>query len=331
MSEIHVRPYSKDNKEKWDKFVMEESTNGTILQTQYFLDYHQQDRFIDSSIIIYKGNQIIGVMPMNLVKEGKRKVLVSHEGSTFGGIIIGKNNIKVSVVSKIIDEFFDYCRRSCIDEVHLKMTSSLYSKDTSELLDYMLFERGFNCSFEMGYYIDFMKYNKDIISNYSTSVRRHYRASLKNGLIFKELFTRNEIAQFYEVLLDNYKKFNRLPIHSLDELYLLKEYHMKDRVRFFGVFKGSEPVASSMVFDFFHKVFHTQYLASKSIYSRLYVNEYLYTMLIKTAMEEHFQFLSFGTATLDGGKKLNYNLAQYKEQYGTNQYLNKTYHKILND
>ena len=139
--------------------------------------------------------------------------------------------------------------------------------------------------------------------------------------------SREGISHFYDVLLDNYKKFDTTPVHTLEELYLLRETILKDKARFFCVFKEKEAVAASMVFDFDHIVFHTQYLASKMAYSSLYVNEFLYCNLISCAREEKFPFLSFGTATLDGGRTLNYNLAQYKEQYGTDQYVNRTYHK----
>lgn len=328
MSDILIHPYIKELEEKWDNFVLNKAANGTMLHTRNFLNYHPIGRFVDNSLVILKGNEIIGVVPANLVETDKKRILHSHMGSTFGGLVIDKRNIKVSILECIFEELDQYCLNNRIDEIHLKMTSRLYSKYESELLDYMLFNHSYGCTLEVGYYIDFKSYNDDIASNYSASVRRHYRSSLKNQLLFCETNGREGIAAFYNVLLDNYRKFGTKPVHALEELYLLKDNILRDKIRFFCVFKDNKTVAASMAFDFDHKVFHTQYLASRADYSRFYVNEFLYTNLIQTAKDNKFPYLSFGTATFERGKILNYNLAQYKEQYGTDQYVNRSYHKI---
>ena len=329
MAQISIVPYTDEYMDRWDSFVMSQSVNGTMLQTRKFLNYHPKGRFTDSSLLVLKGTEIIAVIPANIVVKDKQRILYSHQGSTFGGIVISKNNIKVSVVTKIFEELNRYCIDNRINEAVFKLTSWLYSSSNSELLDYMFFNQGYSCSMEVGYFVDFAHYNEDTSSNYSSSIRRHYKASEKNGLLFRELVDRDGIALFYETLLDNYKKFDADPVHTLEDLYLLKEQVIKDKVRFFGVFKEDIIVASSMVFDFNHRVFHTQYLATKSSYNRLYANEYLYTGLLNKGREEGFQYLSFGTSTLDKGKVLNYNLAQYKEQYGTDQYVNRTYYKVF--
>lgn len=326
MGEINIVPYNLAYEERWDKFVLEKSANGTILQTRKFLNYHPDDRFSDNSLLILKGSEIIGVIPANIVCKDKQKELKSHEGSTFGGIIIEKRNIKISVLETVFNYIDQYCIQNSINKICLKMTSPLYSREDCELLDYMLFYHGYNSLLEVGYYVDFSKYEDDIPKNYSSSVRRHFKASESNNLNYMELIDHRGISLFYDTLLDNYKKFGRTPVHSLEELFKLKDL-LGSQIRFFGVFSGEEIVASSMVFDFLHRVFHTQYLAVKSAYNGLYVNESLYTNLIKTAKKEGFPYLSFGTATLDGGSRLNYNLAQYKEQYGTKQYINRTYYK----
>ena len=331
MAEITIMEYSSKYNERWDDFVLLKSTNGTFQQTRRFLNYHPADRFVDNSLMFLKGSEIIAVLPANIILEDNKKVLCSHQGSTFGGIVIEKNNIKVSVLSSILDELDKYCIKQGICKLHLKMTSQLYAKDKTELIDYMLFNRGYKSSLEVGYFVDFDNYKDDILSNYSSSVRRHYKASVINGLSFCELRDRKGIELFYDVLLDNYQKFDTLPVHSLEDLYLLKEKILGESIRFFGVYKEEDVVAASMVFDFNHSVFHTQYLASRLSHKDLYVNEYLYTNLIATAKKEGFHYLSFGTATLEGGKILNYNLAQYKEQYGTDQYVNCTYHKFYEE
>ena len=44
-----ILPYKSDMESRWDRFVMEESVNGTFLQTRKFLNYHPEGRFQDAS------------------------------------------------------------------------------------------------------------------------------------------------------------------------------------------------------------------------------------------------------------------------------------------
>ena len=38
--EFTVQPYTAEQEAAWDRFVMQESGNGTFLQTRNFLNYH---------------------------------------------------------------------------------------------------------------------------------------------------------------------------------------------------------------------------------------------------------------------------------------------------
>lgn len=328
MASFRLQRYEPSMEEIWDRFVLERSANGTFLQTRLFLNYHPEDRFVDDSLLFFKGNEIVAVIPGNRETESGIIRFCSHRGSTFGGIVIHKDYLKVSVMDELFNALQAYFRNEHIQEVFFKQTGSLYSKENTELLDYSFFMQGYTVSYELGYFVNFSKYNEDIVSSYSPSVRRHYRNAVRNDLTFRELISDGEIEEFYAVLLDNYVKFGRNPVHSLGELYDMKR-RLQNMVRFFGVYFQNIMVAGSMVFDFQHRVFHTQYLATRQDYKELYSNEFLYTNLLTIAQNEGFPTLSFGTATLEGGRVLNYNLAQYKEQYGTQHYLNKTYRKSV--
>lgn len=141
--------------------------------------------------------------------------------------------------------------------------------------------------------------------------------------------TVNEIELFYNILCDNLKKFNSKPVHILEELIDFKKNRLKDIVDFYGVYKDDILIAGSMVFKFGSKVFHTQYLAADQKYLNLYPMNFLDTNLIKTAKDEGFKYFSFGISTENHGKILNYNLAEFKEGFGTTYSLNKTFYKNL--
>ena len=127
------------------------------------------------------------------------------------------------------------------------------------------------------------------------------------------------------------KKFNTVPLHTLEELLEFKNFRLKQNISFYGVYFQDHMVAGSMVFHFGQKVFHTQYLATNQDMLSLYPSEFLYMKLIETAKEKGFERISFGTATLEQGKILNKSLAQFKEGFGTFEYVNRTYTKKIID
>lgn len=312
----------------WDKFIRN-SVNGTFLQTRNFLNYHCTDRFKDCSLMVMKGNEIIAVLPANCVESEGTMALIGHEGSSFGGLVISENSLKVSILEEIFSLLDDFFLQNRFSSVTLKQPGRIYCKRDVDLLEYFFYSKGYETRYEVGYYIDSSCYDNDIISNLSSSRRRDYRYSLKNQFSFREFFLKEEIGLFYEILLDNYKKFNKHPVHKLDELIEFHESRLMDLVRFFGVYYDRKMIAGAMVFCFDMDVFHTQYLAVSREYSDLFANEYLYVSLIQVALSEKFHYISFGTSTLDSGRILNYHLAQYKEGFGTKQYNNKTFVKLF--
>lgn len=326
--EIKIIEYDNSYEEKWDKFVLNESANGTFLQTRNFLLYHPKGKFEDSSLLFMNGNTIVAVLPAHIERQGEIIRLLSHQGSTFGGIVVGKSFCNVSYVELILSRFEEYIIEKGFTEIVLKQTSLIYQKTDSNLIDYFLYINGYECSQELGYYIDFNEYNKDIISNFSSSRRRDYRYSLKNNFAFRQLQTEKEIHDFYIILCDNYMKFHETPVHTIEELLNFKYSRIPQNVDFYGVYMEDELIAGGMVFLFTNEIMHTQYLAVRQEHSNLFANEFLYTNIIETARRKGFKKLSFGTSTLEEGKVLNRSLALYKEGFGTKEYIN--FHYIKN-
>ena len=327
---LEIILYDKEYEEKWDDFVINKSINGTFLQTKRFLNYHKDNYFQDNSLLIINGTNIVAVIPAHIIYSPQKKTLCSHLGSTFGGIVLDKHCCKISYIDVIFTKLQQYLLKENFTDILLKQTGRIYQKVDSEILDYYFFLNDYSHFQEVGYYIDYNRYNNDIISNFSASTRRDYRYSLKNEFIFKELSTLDELEKFYKVLCDNYRKFAKTPIHSLKELIDFKFNRLTNEVKFFGVYYEEELIAGSMVFLFDKRVFHTQYIAVLQNKTNIFVNEFLYKNLIELAKKSGYRYLSFGTATLNNGKIFNRQLAQFKESFGTYGYINKIYYKNLN-
>lgn len=330
MVELEIKLYDGNNREKWDDFVMNRSVNGTFLQTKKFLDYHG-DRFEDASMIMYKGNgTMVAVVPACTIVEDGQKIFSAHSGSTFGGIVVAEEFYNIEHMDAIMNAFEEYLVQNGYTKVCLKCTGDIFARQNGNLLYYFLFQRGYTSYDEISFYIDFSKYHDDIASNFVSARRRGYKYSLKNNLTFKKLETKEEIESFYEILCDNLRKFDAVPVHSLAEIIDFKETRLRDIVEVYGVYQEDRMLAGSMVFLFGDRVFHTQYLAADQDCLNLYPMNFMDYNLIQTARDRGFRYFSFGTSTYEHGKVLNKSLAEFKEGFGTQCGLNKTYVKNFN-
>lgn len=326
---LFIEKFSPENEDKWDDFILKDSVNGTFLNSRKFLNYHK-DKYNDHSLFIKKGENIVALIPACEIVENKKRVLYSHKGSTFGGVIINKIYNNIDHIDNVIRIFEQYLKEQGFDKIVLKSTSDIFSKDNASLLDYFYFKYDYKSYSELSLIIDLNKYDSIIEKNFSASKRRDLKYSFKYNLKFNELETNEEIINFYKLLVISLKKHNTKPVHLLEELLDLKNKILTDVVRFYGVYYGNKLIAGSMIFNFNNSVFHTQYLASNPDYSSYYPMNFLNYNLINQAYSKKFKFFSFGINTEDKGKRLNTSLAQFKEGFGASGSINRTYYKELN-
>ena len=100
-----ILPYSPELEKRWDRFVMNDSVNGTFLQTRKFLNYHPEGRFTDASFFVEKSGIVVAVV-LGCNVDDK---FVSHQGSTFGGPVISKDfysGHKILEIIKTIEPWF---------------------------------------------------------------------------------------------------------------------------------------------------------------------------------------------------------------------------------
>jgi hypothetical protein len=308
--ELRIERYQSDLSEKWDKFVLTDSMNGTFLQTRRFIEYHPRDKFKDCSLIVYKGNEMVASILACEQEENHEKIFFSHRGTTFGGIVISEKIYSATNIDAL-------------------MTPPIFCRQTTELLDYFLFQRDYQEYDELNYYLKLEKYQEDIMGQFSSGKRRDCRYSVKNNLEFRKLGSREEIRDFYRVLLLNLKKLGLTCVHQYEELIGLKENRIQDDIEFYGVYKDGIMIAGSMVFLFDGEILHTQYLASDEQYLKYFPMDFLIYHLIKTAVERGFRTFTFGICTEDRGKYLNLGLSRFKEGFGTEYCINRTFFKKL--
>jgi hypothetical protein len=76
--------------------------NATFLHHRNFMDYHS-DRFSDASVMVFKANKLIAVLPANYNED----VVYSHQGLSYGGLII-QSGSKLESVIGIVKSVLEY-------------------------------------------------------------------------------------------------------------------------------------------------------------------------------------------------------------------------------
>lgn len=323
-----VIPFEDRYEQVWDKFVADDAINGLFLQSRNFLNYHPKGRFIDSSCLIFDREKLVAVVPGCVINNDNKKIFSSHPGSTFGGLIIHRKYYDATNLIEMIRTLEHHLLSSGFQKSLLKITSDLFCKEKSDLLQYILTYCGYSSYCELSTYIDFDEYNPDILANFNHGQKGKLKQALKKQMCFKRLESDEEISIFYTILSKNLLKFNTKPVHSMAELIDFKNNRLKDIVDFYGVLCEDKIIAGAMLFKI-NLVLHTQYSATDVNYSEYRPMTYLYYKLIDLAKNNGYRKLSWGISTEKQGTILNEGLLTFKESFGSKYVLNMGFYKVF--
>lgn len=303
----------------WERFV-QDSRNGTFMQTRKFLNYHSPGRFTDRSLLVFdKKQQLLAVIPAAIKQEQFKKILFSHPGASHGGIIIG-HNIKTDCVMEIVAGVKKFAIQQKFHGIQLKMVPRIYHQWPCDEIDYALRYHGFFiCSTELATVMPLQNYHEQMTDS---STKRNIRKALKNKLIVKES---NHWQQYWEILCKNLKqRHDTQPTHTYQELQdLIKRFGKK--IRLFGVYQHGELIGGTVVFMLNEQVINCFYIAHDEAYQQLRPLNLLFDWLIKWGKEQGYQYLDWGISTEHRGAKLNSGLINFKEGFGGRGILRETY------
>ena len=325
-----IQPYTEAHADKWDAFVMQHAMNGTFLQTRRFLSYHPEGRFTDASLMFYNGQELCAVLPAAAQTVDGKRMLRSHPGSTFGGLIVGPEMLRAPKLVEMIADLDAYAKAQGFEACEVKLTSDLFSTLPTDALQYALYHAGYTDEVEIAAYLPVAgQTHEALVADYSFNKRYDLKKCDKFGLQLRRIHTQEELKAFYDLLCWNLQKFDAKPVHTLEELIDFHDERLKDEVVFIGVYDAEERmVAGACLFWFAQaKTLHTQYLATAPDVKKYVPSTYLYDSVIRTALEMGAEKVSFGTSTHDRGRVLNTGLIQNKEGYGSLHSLNRIYTK----
>lgn len=325
---MNVIRYEESLFSKWDEFVRKEAVNGTFLQTRKFLSYHPTERFVDCSFLVENKGNIAAVCPACINISDARKEVISHGGSTYGGLLVAAGAYKTENLMEIIDLAETFLRDIGINKITYKVTPDLYCKIPSDLLRFCLGYMGYEQKTELNFYIDYNNYKQEIIRNFNNNRKRCVKQGLRSGVYARTIDSKESIKEFYVLLCQTLQKYDKSPVHTYEELFLLRNI-FPEEVQFMGIYLEDKMIAGTMLFVFENtQCIHTQYLASAPSLVKLSPMSYLYYAVIEYAKSRGCRYLSWGIAT-DHEGNLNKGLIYAKESVGSRHGINYIYEKEL--
>lgn len=311
MSQFAIKKYESKFYDIWNNFVAK-SKNGTFLFHREFMEYHK-DRFEDYSLLVFdQKDKLVAILPANKVENE----LFSHQGLTYGGLII-KDNLKLEKTINIFYDVLNFLEELNFKKITIKSVPSIYHKKPAEEILYILF------------LLDAKLIRRDALAVIELDNENHISKgrmegvskAIKNNL---KIIEETSFDAFWNLILSpNLKeKYNAFPVHSLSEIEYLHS-NFSENIRQFNVYKDDEIVAGTTIFES-SQVAHAQYISANSTKNELGSLDFLYHYLITEVFKEK-KFIDFGISNENNGKQLNSGLSFWKESFGASTIIQDFY------
>ena len=241
--------YNSSLKSQWDNFI-NESKNGTFLFNRNFIEYHK-NRFKDYSILFYKQDKLIAVLPANKLDD--------------------KKQIKFSDVTEVFNLLLSHLHETNYSTLIIKEIPEIYKSLPSGEVNYLLHRMKAKLIRR-----DVLSVIKLGNSSFSRDRIQGNKRGKKNKLTIKET---SSFEEFWNTLLiPNLKnKHNVAPVHSLEEITILNEFFPK-KIKQFNVYLDDKIVAGTTIFET-KTTAHVQYISANAEKNKLGSLDYLFTYL----------------------------------------------------
>lgn len=316
---MNIVRYSEHDALRWDHFV-QDSKNGTFLFLRHYMDYHR-DRFTDHSLIIedIKG-RILALIPANQTFIDNKRIFFSHQGLTYGGLILS-NKTKVVEVLEMFNLSIEYLKRQGFSAWYYKQIPTIYHMFPAEEDTYALWKQNADLSSCLiSATIALTPEHKTI--NADPERRRGKNHALQEGY---QIMESSDLDQFWPIMEKNLMdKYGAKPVHTLSEMKLLMT-NFPQNIKCFLAVKDNIPQAGAIVYLANRRTAHLQYCHATEVGKKDRVIDLLYIHLTEYLQQQGYQYFDLGTSNEDGGHYLNQSLIDHKQSFGARGIAYNTY------
>ena len=300
---ILVHRYQKEDKEIWNTFN-KESKNSLFMFDRNYMDYHS-DRFHDHSLLFFKDNKLVAILPMN--ERGTK--LYSHGGLTYGGFITD-SKMKQHTMNECFDVLLDYAAKNGFSSILYKAIPHIYHNQPAEEDRYALYANGAKLvTVDAATYIN-LKNPLKMPKGRKAQISRARR----EGVVIEELTELSDFEIFISLENDVLReRHDTKAVHTGAELKLLHDNFPKG-IHLFGAMKDGTLIAGTVVYEY-AQVVHTQYMAANEEARQIGALDLIVSTIIEMYKEKKM-WLDFGISTEHGRVYLNEGLIAQKEGFG---------------
>ena len=307
---ISLRRYTANDAGAWDAFVAT-AKNATFLFMRGYMDYHS-DRFTDHSLMFYDDNRLYALLPANISGD----TLYSHQGLTYGGILLGEKASTPTTLS-LFDVLNEYLRNIGVRHVVYKPVPHVYHTLPAEEDLYALYwrckarvtKRDIGTMLELG--------NSP---RWARLRRRGVKHAQEAGITVRE---DDNLEAFWKVLEQNLWDCHGVkPVHTVEEMRLLKS-RFPENIRLYNAYLGDALVGGILLY-IYKNVVHAQYSSATPEGKHMGALDIIYDRLLNHDFTE-YKYFDWGRSTEGDGHMLNENLIMQKEGFGGRAVIYDTY------
>ena len=306
--------------------MVRDSKNGTFLFERGYMDYHS-DRFEDHSLMYYDSKgRLMALLPACQTRQPDgRCVLHSHQGLTYGGLVLGRKVHAVDVM-QMFDLTCQYLSGLGFSEWRYKPVPTIYHRYPCQEDLYALFRH--NAQLEVCNLSCTLPLSDDPADRITADASRRHRrqqaemAGLRLLTGGKDLPADEVLRRFWPIMEQNMmSRYGAQPVHTLDEMLLLQQ-RFPQQIRCYLV---TAPMADGRTQDVAGEVLfvtagvaHAQYGHASELGRSLGALDFLYLTLIDRFIdhEPQVRYFDFGTSNEQAGRVLNESLIAQKEGFG---------------
>ena len=306
---MQARFYTQADRAAWNAHNLV-ARNGHFIFDRHFMEYHA-DRFRDASIMITEGDDLLAVLPANILGD----TAYSHQGLTFGGLLLAGRATTTRVIA-VMKEVSRLLETIGIQRLVYKAIPSIYHVRPAEEDLYALTRLG-------GVII-----RRDVTTAINLQSRgpvstRRIRGLKKAKAHGLHVGRSQRWGDYWRVLAETLESRHDVnPTHSEMELIQLAS-QFPGNIKLFTAEKNGDVLAGVVIFET-STVAHAQYLASNTV-GRDFAALDLASEYAIDFYRSDKRFFDFGISTVDQGKTLNEGLIKQKEEFGGSSIVHDIY------
>jgi hypothetical protein len=314
---IDLKIYNESMQDVWDGFIESNNRNATFLHSRKFFIHNPQNLTGDTSLLFYKKNKLISVLPARLYKKDDRVIFHSHPGSTYGGFVIDES-VGVEEAMAIVEATIHFAKDKGATEIIIRNPFRIFHQMPSDETDYAMWYHGFTIhsrELECAILLD-----EHPARRYEDGTRSNIKKAQKHVTISHS----EKFEEFWHILTINLnQKYKLDPVHSADQILNLRKLVGEVNIRLVVAEVNNKVIAGIVLFVFKTAV-HAQYIASDNNFQDLRPLNAAIDFVLDWSKKNGYRYFNFGTANENEGKSINEGLFKFKEGFGGRGVLRET-------